>query len=241
MLPAMRSTTSLAEAVSKSQVQQTNTSGGGTVFCKFGAYDGTFLFGRDAEDISGETVMVHTDSMAHGWTCWSDGQPEKQLVNFTEPLPPRPAPITGTRIDPKTGQPEINYYTECRALMFVTDDGINTILEGNSHGIRSGFDDLLMKIKQRAADPANAEYLYPKVVLKSTSYENKYKKGEFIYNPVFDVVSWCNVEGEAQEEVAKIAPKRKKAKAVPVEQEPEEEPEEEPKAKPIRRRKRAAA
>ena len=234
MLPAMRSTTSLADAGSHSQVQQTNTSGG-TVFCKFGAYDGSFLFGRDAEDISGETVMVHTDSMAHGWTCWSDGQPEKFLVNFTESLPPRPAPITGTRIDPKTGQPEINYYTECRALMFVTDDGINTILEGNSHGIRSGFDDLLMKIKQRAADPANAEYLYPKVVLKSTSYENKYKKGEHIYNPVFEVVSWCNVEGVAQEEVAKIAPTRKKVEEddVPFDLEPE-------KAKPVRRRKRAA-
>jgi len=214
MLPAMQNQNGLAAAIKDAGYQPSTSSGGDELFCKFDYKTGDFLLGRDAENIVEEVVTIHTDSIAHGWVCWSGGKPTKTLVNFTQPLPNQPAPIGD------------DGFVEARAIMFATDDGIQAILEGNSYGIRKGIDDLMMSIKQQAMVAENANYLYPQVELGSNSY--KHSAGNIIHNPVFKVVNWCDVEGNIQGETKKIeaqaeepvvekeaaaAPKRRRRKA----------------------------
>lgn len=188
----------LAEAVQQSKF--TPAAGGGDeIFCKFDYQTGVYLLGREALNIAGEEVTIHTDSISVGWVCWSGGKPNKKLVNFTQELPEQPAPIG------------LDQYVEARAIMFKTDEGEQVILEGNSYGIRSGIDDLIMKIKQQAADPANAEYLYPKVVLSSNDY--KHSTGNTIFNMVLTIISWCNVDGEVQVETDALQGEVEEAKA----------------------------
>lgn len=210
MLPSIN-VANLAEAVKEAKFEPSST-GGDSIFCKFDYQTGDYLLGRELIDIKGEEVVVHTDSIAVGWICWSGGKATKNLVSFTEGLPPQPAPIGNDN------------YSEARAIMFKTTEGEQAILEGNSYGIRSGIDALIKAIKNRALDPANANYLYPRVTLSSNSY--KHSQGNTIYNTQFDVVGWCNANGELQGDTA-IADSSGKSDA-----------DEEAVAKPVRRRGR---
>ena len=220
-LPAMKSNLSLAQALNETDYQPT-TGGGDSVFCKFDYQSGDFLLGRELDNIEGETVIIHTDSIAHGWTVWNNNKPTKQLVNFTEQLPIQPAPLDG------------NAYTESRAIMLMLDDNETQVtLEGNSYGIRSGVDDLIMAIKKQSGIPANADFLYPKVQLTSNNY--KHNTGNIIYNPVFKIIDWCDSDGNVQ----KAIPVKKKVKAVEEKAPEAEAPAEE--AKPQRRRRRKPA
>jgi len=206
-LPSINSK-NLAAAVQAAQFTP-STNNSGDIFCKFDYKTGDYLLGREADNIAGEEVVIHTDSIAIGWVCWSGGKPHKQLVSFIEPLPMQPEPMGA------------DHWSEARAIMFKTAEGEQVTLEGNSYGIRSGIDNLITAIKQRASDPANADYLYPKVKLSDTSY--KHTAGNTIHNMVLDVVGWCDVEGNLQADTS--------AKAIAAE--PEEE------VKPTRRRRAA--
>jgi len=93
-------------------------------------------------------------------------------------------------------------------------DQIDSIIEGNSFGMRKGVDNLLVAIKVRASDPVNADFLYPEVELRSENY--KHSSGNVIHNPVFKVIAWRSLNGEVQEEQEKLeektAVKKKKAR-----------------------------
>jgi hypothetical protein len=199
-LPTIPSQTSLAAALSSAQVNEPQE--GSVLYAKFDFKTGEYMAGKDNEILTEESVIVMTDAFAHGWVCWSGGKPYKIMVNFTEALPPQPAPI---------GQ---DFYKEARAIQFKTVDGeIEAILEGSSYGIKKGVDSLLLEIKKRAADPANADYLYPQVCLESESY--KHETGNLIHNPVFRIEDWCNIDGNPQQapepvKVIEDAPRRRR-------------------------------
>ena len=231
-LPTMKKSNGLAAALQETQVQA--TAGGGGVFCKFDYKTGDFLMGRESENIADEIVLIHTDSISHGWVLWSGNKATKVLVNFTEALPTEPEPVFTGKIDPRTKQEIVDYASEGRAIMFATDDGLQVTLEGSSYGVRKGVDAMLKDIKARAFDPINADYLYPKVKLESESYE-KAGVRDPIHNPIFTIVAWCDVDGNEQGETPKLA-------AVPDEAPVEEEQVEEPvaEAAPKRRRRKSA-
>lgn len=233
MLPQIQNAGGLVSALQEAKVEVTQA-GEGELFTKFDYKTGDFLMGRDAENIVDETVLVHTDSISHGWVIWNDGKPIKTLVNFTQALPPQPDPIATGKINQATKQEIINYPSESRGILFATDDGLQTIMEGSSYGVRKGVDNLLQTIRQRAMDPANADYLYPKVKLGNESYEQA--TYGTVFNPTFTVVAWCDNGGNEQGETKKIA--AKETKTAPVEEPVEEVVEK--KAAPKRRRRSAA-
>ena len=184
------SSTNLASMLAETKVAESNTSQG-KAFLKFDFKSGDFAYGRDAEEITGETIVINTYSIQHGWTLWANGTPKKVSAPFNAELPEPMAPIDG------------NSPTESRSFEACFQDDPDTILvfDSNSHGGRTGVNKVLDQIKARAVS-GEGEYLFPKVKLSSDSY--KAKQGATVHNPVFKIVGWLNLDGEEQSSTAKL-------------------------------------
>ena len=181
--PAVMNVDDLTSALASSQVQETN--GGGQSFLKMDFETGEWLLGQDAEEVTGESILILTDSIAHGWILWSGGKPKKSMVRFLDPLP-IPMPSVGN-----------DHPSEGRSLLAaMVDDQEMVQFDTNSFGGRKGVDKILSQIKAHAA--AGSKYLYPKVKLTSESYANKQRGGKLVFNPIFELISWCDSEGNEE-------------------------------------------
>lgn len=211
MFPTTQSSiTDLSSALAQSKVHHADNSSAGKAFLKFNFKDGSFTFGRDQEDITGEEIVVNVATFAHGWTLWVNGQPQKEMRSFVEQLPEPMPSVDGNQPSESRGF-EARFPEE--------DDDTILVFETNSFGGRKGADKLLTEVSIRSAS-GEAEYLYPVVRLASESYKSK--QGSTIHNPIFEVVGWMNQDGVRQGEMARV-------------ESPESEPEEET---PVRRRRR---
>jgi len=184
------SATNLVSMLADTKVAESNTSHG-KAFLKFDFKSGDFAFGREAEDITGETIVINTYSIQHGWTLWANGTPKKISAPFNAELPEPMPSVDG------------NSPTESRSFEACFQDDPDTILvfDSNSHGGRTGVNKVLDQIKARAIS-GESEYLFPEVKLESESYKSK--QGSTIHNPVFKIVGWLNLDGKAQEVAAKL-------------------------------------
>lgn len=204
------SVTDISAALTNSKVQQTGAgSGGGKAFLKFGFKDGSYSFGREQEDVTGDTVVVNVASFAHGWTLWVNGKPTKVMRSFVEELPEPMPSVDG------------NHPSESRGLEArfpEAEDDTILVFETNSFGGRKGVDKLLSDVSIRSA-AGEGEFLYPAVRLTSENYTSK--QGSVIHNPVFEIVGWVNQDGKTKE-------------GTPLLEAQEEEPQDEP----VRRRRR---
>lgn len=180
-MPTVMNPQDLSTALANSQVNE--TAEGGSAFLKMEHTTGDWVAGQDADEVSGDELIINTPSIQHGWILWSGGRPNKVMVPFTQVLP-QPMPPIGS-----------DSPSEGRSLQgaFV-DDGSPVVFDTNSYGGRKAVDKLLAAIKAHAA--TGSKDLYPKVKLASESYANK-KHGGTTYNPVFEVVAWCDGEGVA--------------------------------------------
>lgn len=185
------SITDLSTALASSKVQG-ESSNSGKAFIRFDFKTGSFSFGRDQEDITGDEIIINTTSFVHGWVLWVNGSPQKVLRSFIEDLPP-PMPNGADGSQP----------SESRGFEARFEDDPDTVLvfETSSYGGRAGCDKLLNAIRIRSAG-GESEFLFPVVKLESESY--KAKQGGTIHNPVFEIVGWVNQAGEAEEQTAKL-------------------------------------
>jgi hypothetical protein len=192
--PTVVNPTDLSTALAQSQVQETSALAGFS-FLKIDFESGEWLLGQDGDIVSDEEILVNTPTIQHGWILWSGGRPQKSFVGFTQSLPPAMAAI---------GE---DSPSEGRSFQgALVDDGEMLAFDTNSYGGRKGVDVLLGKIKAHAAE--GSKHLYPRVKLTSESYSNKKRGGKMTFNPVFEIVAWCNEEGEDEPEgAAKIAAK----------------------------------
>lgn len=218
--PTVMNPTDLAVALAGSQVQETSRLVGFS-FLKMDFESGEWLLGQDSDIVTDETILVNTTTIQHGWILWSGGRPNKVFVNFTQPLPVPMAPI---------GE---DSPSEARTFQgALVDDGEPLLFDTNSYGGRKGVDVLLGKIKAHSAE--GSQHLYPKVKLTSESYANKKRGGKETFNPVFEIVAWCDNEGNEEDAPAtKIAAPTETAEAKT------EAPAEEPKRR--QRRTKSAA
>jgi hypothetical protein len=213
--PTVMNPTDLASALAASQVHET-TGLAGFSFLKMDFQSGEWFLGQDSDDVTNYEVLVNTPSIQHGWILWSGGRPNKSFVDFTQPLPPAMEPIGD------------DYPSEARSFQgALIDDGEPLAFDSNSYGGRKGIDVLLGKIKAHSAE--GSKHLFPKVKLTSESYANKKRGGKLTYNPVFEVVAWCDNDGNEEGETA-----------TQVAGPPETAAEAEPKMRQRRRRKNAA-
>ncbi len=182
--PTVMNPTDLSTALAGSQVQET-TGLAGFSFLKMDFETGEWLLGQDADIVTDEEILVNTASIQHGWILWSGGRPNKSFVGFPQPLPQPMEPI---------GE---DYPSEARSFQgALVDDGEMLAFDTNSYGGRKGIDVLLGKIKAHSA--VGSKHLYPKVKLTSESYANKKRGGKLTHNPVFELVAWCDQEGNEE-------------------------------------------
>ena len=184
--PTVMNPTDLASALEQSQVQET-TGLAGFSFLKIDFESGEWFLGQDAEIVTDFEILVNTTTIQHGWILWSGGRPNKSFVGFTQPLP-QPMEAIGD-----------DYPSEARSLQgALIDDGEPLAFDTNSYGGRKGIDVLLGKIKAHSAE--GSKFLFPKCKLTSESYANKKRGGKLTYNPVFEIVTWCDTDGNEEGE-----------------------------------------
>jgi len=213
MFPAVQSSVSdLKGALAVSKVQPSNNSNAGKAFLKFDFKDGSFAVGRDAEDVTGDSIIINTASIRHGWTLWANGTPTKVSAAFTQDLPEAPAPVGS------------DYPTESRSFeaAFPEEDDDSIIMfDSNSYGGRKGVDSILEAVQAKSAADDDTGFLFPIVTLDSEHYTAK--KGGVIHNPVFTITGWMDAQGNTEDgvEAPKLevvekeeeAPKRRRRKA----------------------------
>jgi len=215
--PTVMNPTDLSTALAQSQVQET-TGLAGFSFLKMDFESGEWLLGQDAEIVTNDELLVNTTTIQHGWILWSGGRPNKSFVGFTQPLP-QPMESIGD-----------DFPSEARSFQgALIDDGEPLAFDTNSYGGRKGIDVLLGKIKAHSAE--GSKHLFPKVKLTSESYANKKRGGKLTFNPVFEIVAWCDNDGNEEGE----APAQVEAQP-----EPEAEAPAEPKKRQRRKTKSAA-
>lgn len=215
--PTVIDPSDLSTQLSQSAVQQTSQAAG-VSFLKMDFESGDWLLGQDQDVVTDEEVLVNTASFKHGWILWSGGRPNKNMVGFTFDLP---MPMENVGDD---------YPSEARSFDgALFDDGTPLVFDTSSYGGRKGADSLLGAVKSHSAE--GSEHLYPLVKLTSESYANSKRGGKLTYNPVFEIIAWCDQEGN------KEGPK---AAQVEDQSEAAEEPAEEAQPKRQRRKRNAA-
>ena len=217
----------LQAALGQSKVQETQT--GGLQHLKFQSLapednpdlGGGWTYGSKAVDCTGAEVLINTQSLKHGWHLWVDGTLTNVMVPFVAALPAEPEAV-------KNDKGKIQQASEARELQgaMIDEDGSTFMVSyaNASYGTRSAVDDLLNAIRSRAV--TEPEYLYPKVILSASDhYPSSYKAGEVVFNPVFEIVAWCNQNGEEQdgEGVAALPAEAPEAEADEVVQEEAEQ------------------
>lgn len=186
MLPVVKgSATDLATAMRSVKVSTGDASPGAMGgFLKFDFKDGSFSFGRDGDDVTGDRAIINVRSLSHGWKLWAGGKFTQTFVSIIDPLPTAPESVDG------------KFPSEARAFAGAFyDDGApgeQFTFETNSYGGRKSVNDLIVKIMERAN--SNPAYMFPVVELHGQSYKNV-KHGTTIFNPVFEVVAWANEDG----------------------------------------------
>lgn len=222
--PTVTNPTDIATRAANSKVNTSQSSGGS--FLKMDFDTGEWTSGVDGDDCTGELVIIHTESIAHGWIAWADNSPHKSFVPFDEDLPIKPQPLTD-------GRGKVKDFQEARRIIGAfADDGEMVSYENNSIGAVKGVSTLLAQALAKAGD--GTPFYFPKVKLGSENYPGKGERsGKLNHNPVFEIVAWCDNDGNAEGEApAQVEGPSDEAKAET------EAPTEEPK-KRQRRKKNA--
>lgn len=154
----------------------------GKAFLRFDFQTGKWTCGREQEDVTGLECVVNTASIGHGWTMWVAGKPKKTIAPFDQPIP-QPMPAEGT------AQPQ-----EARVLAGAFADGSGEFLfETNSLGGRNSVDAIIKAVITRAQQ-GHEIFLYPVVILSSSSYTHK-THGRVINTPAFSILEWADING----------------------------------------------
>lgn len=173
----------------------------GINFLKYNTYEGRWSIGRNATDITGEQVIVNTQTIGHGWQLWVDQKlDEGVMVPFIQELPTAPAAVNDKRgqlCEPREARVMGGLYEG-------DDEDLPFEFTGTSHGIKQAIDTLLNAIKVKSV--STPDFLYPVVELSAAEpYDNPYKKNEKLFNPLLEIVGWCDKDGNMEgPDVAKI-------------------------------------
>ena len=172
----------LMSGIAESRAATTLT--GGKFFLRF-LKDGSWVYGQANDEVQEDAQWaVNIMSLSHGWVCWVDGAKAGEVMtSMTKPMPPCPEDINGVSYKEQRG-------FELRGIGGDID-GTEVIHSMNSQGGLRAIDGLLAEIhKQLRRDP---QHPCPVVTLGSDSYLHK-QYGQ-TYPPIYDIVAWCDIDG----------------------------------------------
>ena len=155
---------------------------------------GHWVFGADqTEAESDATWAVNPFSFVHGFIAWGDGEVlAEKLVPVTEPLPELEAAPPGAK---KGWEPQTGLSLKC---VTGEDAGMEARFTTTSVGGRKAVQALAVAI----AAQVEKDQSKPVPVVKLGKDHYTHKSYGRIYTPVFEVVEWVSMDGEAEAEPA---------------------------------------
>ena len=166
---------------------------------------GHWVFGAEQTEIEeGSTWAVNPLSFVHGFIAWGDGEVlAEKMVSIANPLPDLDeAPPTAK----KGWESQVGMSLKC---VSGEDKGLEARYTVTSVGGKRAVQTLAVAL----ADQVEKDQSKPVAIvrLKKDSYHHKsYGK---IYTPVFEIVEWMSMDGEAPEVAAEEAPARRRRAA----------------------------
>jgi hypothetical protein len=166
---------------------------------------GHWVFGADQTEVEeGSTWAVNPLSFVHGFIAWGDGDVlAEKMVSIANPLPELDeAPPTAK----KGWESQVGMSLKC---VSGEDKGLEARYTVTSVGGKRAVQTLAVAL----ADQVDKDQSKPVAIvrLKKDSYQHKsYGK---IYTPVFEIVEWMSMDGEAPEVAAEEAPARRRRAA----------------------------
>ena len=166
---------------------------------------GHWVFGADqTEAESDSTWAVNPFSFVHGYIAWGDGEVlAEKLVPVTEPLPELETAPPGAK---KGWEPQTGLSLKC---ISGDDAGMEARFTTTSVGGRKAVQALAVEI----ATQVDKDQGKPVPIVKLGKDHYTHKSYGRIYTPVFEVVEWVSMDGEAAstEEAAPAAGRRRRA------------------------------
>ena len=202
-LPSVQSLSTALRAI------ETAVGGDGMVILKMDK-TGHWVFGADQTEVEDDSVWaVNPFSFVHGFIAWGDGTVlGEAMAPITEPLPlTGPAPQAAKR----GWEMQVGMTLACTNG---EDEGMQARYTVTSVGGKRAVQSLAVAIAEQVEK--NAAKPVPLVLLKKEHYQHK-SYGR-IFTPVFDIVDWASLDGdaaeepeaEAEEEAATEAPRRRR-------------------------------
>ena len=159
---------------------------------------GHWVFGADQTEAEDDARWaVNPFSFVHGFIAWGDGEVlAEKLVPVTEPLPELEAAPPGAK---KGWEPQTGLSLKC---ITGEDAGMEARFTTTSVGGRKAVQALAVAI----ATQVEKDQGKPVPVVKLGKDHYTHKLYGRIYFPVFDVVEWVSMDGEADEPAVEAAP-----------------------------------
>ena len=158
---------------------------------------GHWVFGADQTEAEDDSRWaVNPFSFVHGFIAWGDGEVlAEKLVPVTEPLPELEAAPPGAK---KGWEPQTGLSLKC---ISGEDAGLEARFTTTSVGGRKAVQTLAVAI----AAQVEKDQGKPVPVVKLAKDHYTHKSYGRIYTPVFEVVEWVSMNGEAEPEAAPAA------------------------------------
>jgi hypothetical protein len=166
---------------------------------------GHWVFGADQTEVEPDTTWaVNPFSFIHGFIAWGDGEVlGEKMTSVSNPLPETDAAPSGAK---RGWETQVGMSLKC---LSGEDKDMEARFSSTSVGGKRGVQALAVAIANQVE--ADQSKPVPIVRLKKDHYAHKsYGK---IYTPVFEIVEWVGMDGEAPEVEAEEAPAGRRRRA----------------------------
>ena len=166
---------------------------------------GHWVFGADQTEVEADaTWAINPFSFIHGFIAWGDGEVlGEKMVSVSQPLPEMEAAPQGAK---RGWETQVGMSLKC---LSGEDNGLEARFSSTSVGGKRAVQTLAVAIANQVE--ADQTKPVPVVRLKKDHYAHKsYGK---IYTPVFEIVEWVGMDGEAPEVEEAPAPGRRRRAA----------------------------
>ena len=172
---------------------ETDVGGAGTVIIKMDK-TGHWVFGAEQTEIEdGSTWAVNPFSFVHGYIAWGDGEVlAEKMVSVSQPLPELEAAPPGAK---KGWETQVGMSIKC---LDGEDKGMEARYTTTSVGGKKGVQALAVAI----ATQVEKDQAKPVPVVELGKEHYTHKSYGRIFTPVFKVLEWVSMDGEAQAEEA---------------------------------------
>jgi hypothetical protein len=166
---------------------------------------GHWVFGADQTEIEeGSTWAVNPLSFVHGFIAWGDGEVlGEKMVGIANPLPELDEAPPGAK---KGWESQVGMSMKC---VSGDDKGLEARYTVTSVGGKRAVQTLAVAL----ADQVDKDQTKPVAIVRLKKDHYQHKSYGKIYTPVFEIVEWMSMDGEAPEVAAEEAPARRRRAA----------------------------